>query len=498
MSFVKQLAGETAIYGISNILSRIVYFIFLTAYLTRVFSDRSLYGIHQDLYSYMALLLILFTYRMETAYFRMGSEKKDENKAFSTAFISICSTTVLLGSLMLVFRESLASLLEYVNQGIYIIYMILIIAFDAIAAIPFARLRLQKRPYRFAFIKVINVVATILLVIFFLEVCPFLIDRGFTFFEQIYRPENKLDLVIIANVISSGFVLILLIPQIFQERLIFDSLLLRKMLWYLLPLIIVSVAGVFNQSFSVPFLKYLLPGSNTSNLEDAAIFAAAAKIAILMNLFTQAFNYAAEPFFFSKSRDTDVKETYADVAQAFSLAACISMLVIALYVDIFKVILAPSYRSGLYIVPVLLLAYWFLGLYYNFSIWYKIEDKTYMGAIISCVGVFITLTIAILLIPDYGMIAMAWASLACYGFMAIASYATGQRYYPVQYPIGRILLYLLLTITTYCIYYFLTQSIPMNMVISFIVSTILLGSFIAIIYAIEKKKILSWAGFPQK
>ncbi len=373
---------------------------------------------------------------------------------------------------MLIFRDSLASLLEYANQGIYIIYMLLIIAFDALAAIPFARLRLQKRPYRFAFIKVVNVVMTVLLVVFFLEVCPYLIDHGFPFFTKIYQPENKLDLVIIANVISSGFVLVLLLPLVLQEGLSFDPALLRKMLLYLLPLIIVGVAGVFNQSFAVPFLKYLLPGSNTENLEAAAIFAAAAKLAILMNLFTQAFNYAAEPFFFSKSRDQDVKETYADVAQAFSLVACVAMLIIALYLDIFKVILAPSYRSGLYIVPVLLLAYWFLGLYYNFSIWYKIEDKTYMGAIISCVGVIITLTIAILLIPDYGMIAMAWAALACYGFMAIASYLTGQRYYPVNYPIGRIILYLILTVMTYGVYYILMQSIEINMVLSFFVSSL--------------------------
>ena len=189
MSFVKQLAGETVIYGISSILSRIVFFVFLTGYLTRIFKDQTQYGIHQDLYAYMALLLIIFTYRMETAYFRMASDKQLENKAFYTALSSILTSTLIFSAIMLIWRDQLASLLQYANKGIYIIYMVLIISFDAIAAIPFARLRLQNRPLRFAFIKVINVILMVCLILFFLEFCPFMIDKGFLFFEKIYQPE---------------------------------------------------------------------------------------------------------------------------------------------------------------------------------------------------------------------------------------------------------------------------------------------------------------------
>lgn len=494
MSFVKQLASETAIYGISSILSRIVYFVFLTGYLTRLFTDRTLYAIHQDLYSYMAILLIIFTYRMETAYFRIGSDKDLENNAFYTSFISIVITTILLSSVMLIWRSELAEALQYSNKGVYIIYMLLIISFDALAAIPFARLRLQNKPIKFALIKVANVVFTVIFVIFFLEICPILINRGFSFFENIYHPDRQLDLVIIANIISSALVLILLIPQIIRSRFIFDFSLLRKMAWYVFPLVIVSMAGVFNQYFAVPLLKYLLPGEKNANLDSAAIYAAAAKLALLMNLFTQAFNYAAEPFFFKRAKDENAKETYADVAEAFSLAASIAFLVVLLYLDVFKFLLGPGYRSGLNIVPVLLLAYWFLGLYYNFSLWYKIKDKTYIGALISLGGAVVTFVVAASLIPQHGSIAMAWAGLACYGFMSLTSFITGYFFYPIPYALGKMLSYLFLALGLYGINELVKLYFSPLVLAQLLISTLLTIGYVGIIYQFDRKKIHSWIG----
>lgn len=498
MSFVKQLAGETAIYGISSILSRIVYFIFLTGYLTRIFTDRTLYAIHQDLYSYMALLLIIFTYRMETAYFRMGSDKELENRAFHTSLISIVVTTLLLSFMMFIWRAELAALLQYASKGIYIVYMLLIIAFDALAAIPFARLRLQNRPLRFAFIKIMNIVFTVLFVIFFLEICPYLINRGFIFFEKIYQPDRQLDLVIISNILSSGLVFLLLVPQIIKSRVQFDISLLRKMAIYVFPLVLVSIAGVFNQSFAVPLLKYLLPFERQSNLDTAAIYAAAAKLALLMNLFTQAFNYAAEPFFFKRARDENARETYADVAQAFSLTASLALLVVLLYLDVFKYLLGPNYRSGLYIVPILLLAYWCLGLYYNFSMWYKIKDKTYMGALISFGGTVVTLVVAATLIPRYGSIAMAWATLACYAFMSVASFMTGHYFYPVPYPMSKMVGYLLLAFLIYGINEVAKTYLQPTLVIQFFLSTALSIVYLGTIYRLDRHKIQAWVGLNQK
>ncbi|NND32780.1 MAG: polysaccharide biosynthesis protein [Saprospiraceae bacterium] len=499
MSFVKQIAGETAIYGISSILSRIVSFVFITGYLTRVFSeDRDLYGIHQELYVYIAMLLVFFTHRMETAYFRMGSKKEDENRSFATAFYSILVTTLLFGVLMVSFRTSIAELLKYENKGIYVVYMALIIGFDALAAIPFARLRLQNRPLKFMFIKVLNVVLTVALVVFFLEICPYLIDRGFTFFTKIYQPELRLDLVFIANAISSGIVLLILTPEIFATGSRFDYDLWKKMLIYLLPLIVVSIAATFNQSFAVPLLTYLLPDGKAVNLEAAGVYAAAAKLAVLMNLFTQAFNYAAEPFFFKQSNTKYAKDTYADIAQAFSLAASVGLLFIALYLNVFKYLLDANYRSALFVVPILLVAYWFLGLYYNFSIWYKIQDKTYIGAVISVGGAFITLLCAIVLIPRMGIIAMAWAGLACYAFMAGASYLSGKKSYPIDYPIGRMILYLALALLIYAINTILTSYLNVGALTQFVLSTILLGSYLLLIYFIDREKILEWVGRNQK
>ncbi|MCB0687367.1 MAG: polysaccharide biosynthesis protein [Saprospiraceae bacterium] len=495
MSFVKQLAGETVIYGISNILSRVVFFIFLTGYLTRVFQDQAQYGIHQDLYAYMALLLIVFTYRMETAYFRMGSEKEIENKAFYSALTSIITTTIFFSGIMLLFRHQIASLLQYANKSIYVVYMILIISLDALAAIPFARLRLQNRPLRFAFIKVINVFVMVFLVVFFLEFCPYMIQKGYPFFEKIYHPNRQIDLVIIANIISSAVVLIMLLPLILKTPFQFDGKLLLKMSLYLLPLIIVSLAATFNQSFSVPLLKYLLPADKEANLSSAGVYAAGAKLALIMNLFTQAFTYAAEPFFFKRSMDHNAQEIYADVAQAFSLVASVVMLGILLYLDsVIIYLLGPAYRSGVYVVPLLLLAYWFLGLYYNFSLWYKIKDKTYMGAIISVGGALITLVLTVVLIPRYGSIGMAWATLACYFFMTLASYFTGSIYYPVPYHMKRIIGYLLFTFLLYAINETVKYLLHPGLILQIIISTILLSAFVGIIYRTDKEKILSWIG----
>ncbi|MBK8502308.1 MAG: oligosaccharide flippase family protein [Saprospiraceae bacterium] len=495
MSFVKQLAGETAIYGISSILSRIVNFVFLTGYLTRIFTDQSQFGIHQDLYAYMALLLIIFTYRMETAYFRMGSLKEDENKAFYSALTSIAVSTVILCLVMLICKNELAVFLEYANKEVYIIYMLLIIGLDALAAIPFARLRLQSRPLRFAFIKVVSVLLTIFLVIFFLEICPFLKRQGFNFVDYFYRPSWKLDLVFIANIISSGVVLLLLWPLIFKSKFEFNWLFLKRMFWYVLPLVLVSLAAVFNQSFAVPLLKYLLPDGKESNLTSAGVYAAAAKLALLMNLFTQAFTYAAEPFFFKRAKDENAQETYADVAQAFTLVASAAMLAILLYLDnVVVYLIGPAYRSGINVVPILLLAYWFLGLYYNFSLWYKIKDKTYMGALISLGGAVITLIITATLIPKYGAIAMAWASLACYVFMAIASFITGVYHYPVPYPIGKMLLYLVVALGIYGVNEAVKSGTDIGFIGELIISTALMCLYLVWMYLLDKQKVLQWIG----
>ncbi|MDH3245517.1 MAG: polysaccharide biosynthesis protein [Saprospiraceae bacterium] len=496
MSLVKQLAGETAIYGISSILSRVLHYVVFTVYLTnRVFAtEPALYGIYIDMYAYAAMLLILFTYRMETAYFRFGSEEGKEKVAFSTSSISIFFSTIFLVILLLFARAPIADMLKYPGQTQFVTYFALIIGLDALAAIPFAQLRLKNRPYRFAFIKVFNVVLTLLLVFFFLELCPWLIDRGYTSLRSIYSHDRRLDLVFISNLIASAGVLFLLLPQLKGIQLKLSARLWRKMIIYAVPLIIVGLAGVFNQSFAVPLLKYLLPGTSIENLEEAGLYGAAAKLAILMNLFTQAFNYAAEPFFFKQAKKSAARQTYAEVAQAFTLAGSLVFLMILLYMDVVQLLIGINYRESIYsIVPVLLLAYILLGIYYNISIWYKITDKTSYGAFISIGGTLVTIITALLLIGPLGKVALAWSALACYSFMVLAGYLTGRIHYPIPYRLQQMMTYILLAVLVFLVSIGVRQQFD-GLLLRLMINTLLLIVFCGVVYYLDKESIRRWLG----
>lgn len=489
MSLVRQLAGETAIYGMSNILSRVLHYVFLTWYLTRRITEETMYGTHQDLYAYMAFLIILFTYRMETAYFRMGVKKESESKVFGTAFLTVLTNTVFLTVILLLCAEPISKIFQ-ITKSQYVVYSVVIITLDAIAAIPFARLRLQNRPIKFAVIKVINVVLNILFVLFFLEACPYLIDSGYTFFAEIYSNDNLVDLIVLSNVLASAVVLLCLSKEMFATALKFDSALFKRMFWYASPLVIVGIASALNLSSSVPLIKFFLESEDS--LGSAGIYAAAAKLAVLLNLFTQAFNYAAEPFFFKRADKKDARRTYAEVALAFSMAACVGLLGILLYLDFVQYIVGSNYRDDLYIVPVLLAAYWFLGLHYNFSVWYKVSDKTHYGAIISVGGSVITLAIAIFLIPKFGKIAMAFATLACFSFMASATYLTGRKHYPIDYPIIRMLGYLLLAFCFFYVSEVLQNSFLYHGFLLFFVNSLIFAIYIGVLYRLEKQQVLTW------
>jgi O-antigen/teichoic acid export membrane protein len=499
MSLIKKLAGETAIYGISSILGRVLHYVLLTIYLTRELSKYE-FGIFTDVYAMAAFLLIIFTYRMETAFFRFASKEGQLQKTFSTAVISILGSTFILVSILLLFSNNIANLLSYPDKSRYVIYFAFIIGFDALSAIPFARLRLENRPIRFAVIKLLSIVANIALVLFFLEVCPWLIDKGFKWANGLYQESMRLDYVFISNLATSFIVLLLLFPFFLKTKLKFDSLLWNKMLRYAAPLIIVGIAGVINQSFAVPLQKYLLGDNVYENLETGGVYGAAAKLAILMNLFTFAFNYAAEPFFFNQAAKSDAKEIYAQVAQAFTMVASIVFLGILLYLDVIQLLLGKDFRGGLEIVPYLLLAYLFLGLYYNFSIWYKLTDRTIYGAYISVSAAVITLGLNFYLLPRVGFIGSAWAALASYVFMAMAGYWLGRKYFPVPYKMFNIFGYILLATSIYFISLQIKSWLPEaevgtgspNMWMMLGINTILMLGYLGGLYFFERKTLKSW------
>ena len=489
MSLIKKLAGETAIYGISHILSRILLFVVFTFYLTRRFEgDTSEYGIYTDMYSYAAVILTILVFRMDTAFFRFGS-KGDIQKVFNTGFIGVVGFCLIVLLLLLPNVDLLARFLEYDESPHYIKWFAYILVLDAITALVFARLRLQSRPYRFMLYKLLNVGLTLILVLGFLEFLPNSFPTEFKRLNSFLGVSRQIDYVFFANLIASGVVVLAMLPEFRSFRFNFDKKLFNNMLWYALPLVAVALAGNINQAFAAPLQKYFLGEDIMDNLANAGVYGAAAKLAILLNLFTTAFNYAAEPFFFNNSERKDSMQIYGKVALAFTLVACLATLGLIFYIDVIILLLGDSYRSGINIVPILLFAYVFLGIYYNVSIWYKLKDKTYIGALISFLGAFITIGISLVLLPKIGTIASAWAALACYITMVVVGYFVGQKYYPVPYPVKRILTYLAITAFLALSVLYLRPVLGMSFVYFGLV-TLLMSLIIYVLYKIEWKRLM--------
>ena len=441
------------------------------------------------MYSYAALLLVLFTYRMETAFFRFGSKEEDLDRTFSTASISILTSTLIFVILMVGGSQAVADYLNFSDHRNYIILFIFIIAFDALSAIPFAKLRLENRPIRFAILKTVSILVNIAFIFFFLEGCPWLMESGVEGVANVYNANDRVAYIFISNLLGSGVVMLLLLPEYFKIKLRFDATLWKKMLRYAMPLIIVGIAAVINQLINYPLLRELLPYGVEKNEQVVGVFSACMKIAILMSLFTQAFNYAAEPFFFRNARRSDSTVIYAQVGQAFALVGSLVFLGILLYLDIIQYILGADFRDGLEVVPILLLAFFCLGLYYNFSIWYKLKDRTIIGMYISIGGALITLAINISLIPVWGYYASAWAALACYGFMALTSYFTGQKFYPIPYPVFKMMLYIFTAIGVYFLSIAIRPLVNDSLWMIIVMNTGILAVWLGFIYRLERKTI---------
>jgi O-antigen/teichoic acid export membrane protein len=495
MSLLKQLAGETAIYGLSSIIGRVVSWVIMTPYLTRVF-EKAEYGIVSVLYFYIAFLLVIFTYRMETAYFRFASkagqssDSKEEinwsrDTIFSTASLAILGTTVFLTSLLLFFAPQIAAALDYAGRADYVRIFTLIIAFDALSAIPFARLRMDSRPIRFATIKLAAIFFNIVLVFFFLEACPWLMERGVAWAGYIYNPEKRIAYVFWANLIASGATLLWLAPLYRNLLWRFAKDLWQRMVRYSLPLVLASLAGIVNSLIGTPLLQWFGPGTVEENLALGGVYAAAAKLAVLMNLFIQAFNYAAEPFFFRQAAASEKKKIYADVARAFALVGSLAFMGIMLYLDIIQYFLGDEYREGLGILPILLVANFFLGLYFNFSIGYKLTDQTRWGGYLALMGAVITLVLGIGLIPTLGYYAPAWASLACFFSMTLGGYWLTRRLWPVDYQLWRMAYYLILALGSWALALCLQPFLPVGIAYTIAANTLILVIALAVLYKTE-------------
>lgn len=441
---IKSLAGQTMWYGVSTVLARFINY--LAVPIIGVLSN-SLLSDTASLYVTIAVLNIVFTFGMETTFFRFARDYK------ATTIFNIATSTIItigfpLAILILFFRQSIANLISIPNMPEVIILATLIILFDALASMPFSKLRHEQRPRKFAFIKILNVLVYISLISFFIYVCPWLKENeiGGSVFANFNLEKNALLYIFGANLAASFITLVLLGTEFRSFKFRLHKTLWKKMLAFTIPLVIVGLGAMINEMFDRLMLPKLLSGTLEENKFQTGIYVQNFKLAALIIIFIQAFRMGAEPFFMRHSKEGDAQITYARIMNIFIAVCCLGILAVLLFYDIWKLYiradLYPVRTEGFIIVPILLLSKVFYGIYYNLSVWFKLENKTHIGAIITLIGAAITIILNLIFIPKIGYVACAWASLACYAFMMIASYLIGRRYYPVPYNIPKIFIYI--------------------------------------------------------
>lgn len=434
MSLIKQFAGQAVVYGISSILSKLVYVILVTIVLAKLLGDNTVdFGVFGYFYGYAAALITLFSFRLDTALFRYGNKTGNLKTAFNTTLTPVVISALTLIMLGVFFAEPIAALL--VKKDYHVRWFAFIIAIDILNLIPFAKLRLENKALSFAKYKVFNVTLSAVLIIFFLAVLPKLQGSVLSFIPE--RP-SIIDWVFIANLIASIVLFLLLLPVMKGYRFSVDKALLKKMLYYISPLVIVGICNAVIQFFGIHLQEHFLPGDMKSNMGQAGIYDFTRKVAGFFVLFTTAFNYAAEPFFFNNSSSSDRKEVYGKICRLFTLVGGLVVICIYLGMDLLKYFKLGTFLDSMHLLPVLLMAYLFLGIYYNVSIWYKLSDNTKYGAFISIIGLVVTLVISIVFLPRIGYAASAWATLASYFIMVVLGYFIGQAKFPISYPVRKI------------------------------------------------------------
>ncbi|MFY0607260.1 MAG: oligosaccharide flippase family protein [Cyclobacteriaceae bacterium] len=445
MGQLRQLASQTVVYGASSVLGRLLNY-FLVPLYTTVFASGE-YGVVTELYAFIAFLNVLYTYGLETAYFRFATKSENAQQYFNIAQTSIIISSIALSSILIFFSENIASLLQYPDKGKLVVWLAVILSIDAVVAIPFARLRLEGRAIRFAIFKLTNIGLIIGLNLFFLVFCPWWLSfNESSWLEYIYNPELGVGYVFLSNLVANAVYLLFFAPWFVKLKLHLGSE-WKVMLAYAAPLLIMGFAGVTNEMLSRVLLKYWLPIGfypEYSNQQILGIFGACYKLSVFMTLAIQAFRYAFEPFFFNKSADKKSPELFAKVMHGFIIFASFSWLVISVFLDLIAPIFLrqAEYLYALEIVPWLLGGGLFLGIYFNLSIWYKLTDQTKYGAWITILGAGLTLILNFALIPILGFLGSAITTFASYFIMVLISYWIGQKHYFIPYKIGGGLFYI--------------------------------------------------------
>ena len=443
MNPLKKLFKQTAIYGLATVLPRMISFL-----LVRVHTDAmppNIYGELAVIFAYFAMFNVVLAYGMETAFFRFYSKSSNKETVISTSLISILASTFLFLLLALSFQETTASLLNIDPK--YIKYVIFILSLDALVIIPFAWLRANERPMRYAVIKVLNVVINFGLNIFFLLLLPRIVaGNPDGILGWMYEPNYQISYIIIANLVASGVTLLLMLKPYTSSSYNFDTDLWKQMMKYAFPVLVAGVAFSINEVFDRVMLEALLPKDIAD--EQVGMYNACVKLALFMTLFSTAFRMGIEPFFFSHADTENPQKAYAQITNYFVILGSVILLAVVVFADVLKVLFVknPAYWDAMSVVPLILLASFFLGIYHNLSVWYKVTDKTRYGALISVIGAVVTIFVNYVFIPSIGYMASAIATVLAYGSMMMLSYYLGRSRYPVPYNFRKIIFYLSVSI----------------------------------------------------
>jgi O-antigen/teichoic acid export membrane protein len=487
VSAIKKLVGDTAIYGLSSIAGRFINYL-LVPLLTRVFTQAE-YGANAEFYGYISFLNIILTHGMETTFFRF-SQDNNSQKVFANAFLSVFFVSFVFGLSIILFGNQISKLIGYGNNPEFLWYSAGIIITDALTAIPFALLRQQNKALRFALIKNLNIFLNIMVTIYLAWAGPYC-KQTYGIVLPFWHEGLGINAVFRANLLASLFTFLLLAKELKLIKIGFDPILWKKMMVYATPMIWVGLAGMVNETLDRVIIKYIWPNAIEAQ-EMNGIYAANYKLAIIITLFIQAYKYAAEPFFFSLAKQTDKRDLYAQVMNYFAWICMFIFLVVTFFLDFFQTFIGPEFREGLLVVPILLWANIFLGLYYNVSIWYKLSDKTKKGAHISMIGALITIVLNIILIPIYGYVGCAITTLICYFTMMVLGYVWGQKYYPIPYKIVRILTYALVSLSFYFGMLWLQNSFTISGFLYYFIRVLLLFLFFMLAFLLERKSIKNY------
>ena len=482
MNYIKQLAGQTAVYGLGIVVPRLLNYLLLTPFYTRIF-DKAEYGIYTEFYAYIIILMVVLTYGMETGFFRFADKEHNQKNVYRSALVALSVSSVIFIAITIIFSDGFARALDYPANPEYIWWIGMIVGLDSFASIPFAKLRLENRAIKYAIIRIFEVLVNIGANWFFLFFCPNHTESSWI--TTVYDPTIGIGYVFISNLISVLVKVLLLSKEIFFEKGVYEFALMKKMLKYSFPLLIAGLAGTVNEVIDRVLLKYLIPSAQNP-MEQLGVYGASVKLAVLMTLFIQMFRYAAEPFFFSKKDEVNARDIYAQVMKYFVFFGMAIFLFVMLFMDVFILFIGPDFREGASIIPIVLMANLFMGIFYNLSIWYKLSNKTIWGAYLVIFGATVTFIVNYIFIPQYGYYASSWGRFISYMLMIIVSFLIGQKFYRINYQLKQILGIVVLSL----LFYLASDLIKINnSFVKYAFNFIVIGLYFLVFYLFEKRKL---------